>query len=57
VFNVIALCHEVIVERVDGQSTYNSSSPDEIALINFAKLCGYEYLGEEHEKMLVYFRP
>ncbi len=54
---MIALCHEVIVERVDGQPTYNSSSPDEIALINFAKLCGYEYLGEEHEKMLVYFRP
>lgn len=46
VFNVLTLCHEVIVEKDEGKSSYNSSSPDEIALINFTKLCGYEYLGE-----------
>jgi phospholipid-transporting ATPase len=26
---------------------YNASSPDELALINFAKFCGFEYLGTD----------
>lgn len=33
---------------------YNASSPDELALVNFAKFTGFEYLGtDEHNNMLV----
>lgn len=35
----IALCHTVIVES--GNKKYNASSPDELALVSFAKFCGY----------------
>ena len=24
---------------------YNASSPDELALVNFAKVCGYRFMG------------
>ena len=34
---VIYLCHEIYAESDGGVVKYNSSSPDEIALINFAK--------------------
>jgi magnesium-transporting ATPase (P-type) len=44
---VLSLCHEVSVEKEDGELKFNSSSPDEVALLNFAKLEGKEYLGEE----------
>lgn len=32
---------------------YNSSSPDEIALTNFAKYCGYEYRGKTGEEEMI----
>ena len=41
----LSLCHMIITEEKDGEILYNSSSPDEIALTNFAKFCGYEYMG------------
>jgi len=35
---LLSLCHEVVVEEVDEkQFSYNASSPDELALINFTK--------------------
>ena len=37
---LLALCHTIIIEKNDGQITYNAASPDELALINFAKFCG-----------------
>lgn len=44
------LCHSVIIEE-DGRGghTYNASSPDELAFINMAKCCGWEYLGLNSE--------
>lgn len=46
-FNILSLCHEVVVEKTsDNKNIYSSSSPDEIAIINFAKFCGYEFIGE-----------
>lgn len=42
---LITLCHDIYVEDNDGKKIYNSSSPDEIALINFAKMEGRELLG------------
>jgi len=36
---------------------YNAASPDEFALVNFAKFMGYEYLGiNESNDMMVRYR-
>ena len=35
----------IITEVRNGETYYNSSSPDEIALANFAKFCGFEFQG------------
>ena len=37
----LALCHTIIIEKVNNQIVYNASSPDELALLNFAKYCGF----------------
>ena len=43
---VLALCHTVIIEELDnGELQYNAASPDELALLNFAKYCGFVYKG------------
>lgn len=43
---VLALCHTVIIEKTDdGDIKYNAASPDELALLNFAKFCGFVYKG------------
>lgn len=56
-FKMLALCNDVVVETdKDGRVTYSSSSPDEIAIVNFAKLCGYELIGEQSDRVVVYSR-
>jgi magnesium-transporting ATPase (P-type) len=50
---VISLCHEIAVEMEDNKRNYNSSSPDEVALINFAKQEGKELLGEERRMIKI----
>lgn len=45
---LICLCHDIYVERDGEKVIYNSSSPDQIALINFAKLQEKELLGEHN---------
>jgi magnesium-transporting ATPase (P-type) len=38
----LSLCHNVIIEEDEqGHQKYNASSPDELAFINMAKLCGW----------------
>ena len=37
---VIGLCHTVIVEEKNGKLEYNAASPDELALLNFARFHG-----------------
>lgn len=50
----LSLCHMIIIEKKDGELHYNSSSPDEVSLGNFARYCGYEYLEtDELNKMRV----
>lgn len=45
-FLSFSICHDVIIEKdEEGNSKYNASSPDELAFINMAKYCGWEYLG------------
>ena len=40
----MALCHEIAVQTKNNATVYNASSPDELALVNFAKFCGYELI-------------
>ena len=40
---LISLCHTIITETQDSKIVYNASSPDELALVNFARFLGYEY--------------
>lgn len=40
----LALNHSVIIDRETGE--YNAASPDEMALVNFAKQYNFEFLGE-----------
>ena len=42
---MLSFCHTVIVDKKEGTTVYNASSPDELALLNFAKYAGFEYLG------------
>lgn len=37
---LLALCHTIIIEKTGTELVYNASSPDELALINFAKYLG-----------------
>jgi phospholipid-transporting ATPase len=48
----LALCHTIITERINGVLTYNASSPDELALVNFAKFSGYEYMGTDDDNYM-----
>lgn len=42
---MLAVCHTTMTEERDGQIIYNASSPDELALVNFAKFVGAEFIG------------
>jgi len=41
----LALNHSVLI----GSHGYCASSPDELALVNAAKFCGYEFVGRENK--------
>ncbi len=54
---LLSLCHTVIMEFKNQENIYNASSPDELALINFAKLAGYEFCGiDDFNRMMVKVR-
>ena len=40
---MITTCHTVLVDYKDGKLIYNASSPDELALLNFARFVGMEF--------------
>ena len=44
----LALCHNVIKEE-DG---YTSSSPDELALVSFAKYIGFTFLEKDDDNIM-----
>jgi magnesium-transporting ATPase (P-type) len=33
----LACCHTIVIDAKKGKRTYNAASPDELALVNFAK--------------------
>ena len=43
----MALCHTVIVFHKEDSPSYNSTSPDELAIVNAAKFFGYNFLGRD----------
>ena len=51
VMMLLALCHTVVIDRRTGK--FNSSSPDEIALLQGAKDQGYEFVGKRDGNILV----
>jgi len=46
----LACCHTIIIDEKKG--TYNSSSPDELALVNAAKQWGYEFVKRDGENKI-----
>ncbi|KAL4478908.1 hypothetical protein ABPG72_019345 [Tetrahymena utriculariae] len=55
---ILALTHTVITEEKEENGKkeiiYNAASPDELALVNFAKYCGVEYKGIDEQQNLIY---
>lgn len=53
----LAVCHTIIAETKDKEIVYNASSPDELALVNFAKFVGSEFVGiDEDNNMEINFK-
>jgi magnesium-transporting ATPase (P-type) len=46
----LAACHTIIIDEEKG--TYNSSSPDELALVNAAKQFGWVFAGRDGENKI-----
>jgi phospholipid-transporting ATPase len=52
VLTSLALCHDIVIDTATGK--YNAASPDELALVNFAKQVGFHFKGyDDHENMLL----
>ena len=48
----LGVCHTIIIDGKKG--TYNAASPDELALVNFAKQYGFEFKGyDQQDRMTV----
>ena len=47
----LALNHSIIIDQMSGE--FNAASPDELALVNFAKQMGYEYKSKEGPKVVI----
>ncbi|CAD8079154.1 unnamed protein product [Paramecium primaurelia] len=48
---MISICHTVISDQKDGKLIYNATSPDELALLNFARFVGFEFLGTDENNI------
>jgi phospholipid-transporting ATPase len=47
---LMATCHTIISETGQkGEMIYNASSPDELALVNFARYVGVEFAGIDND--------
>ncbi|XP_006837581.1 PREDICTED: probable phospholipid-transporting ATPase IC [Chrysochloris asiatica] len=52
-FFLLAICHTVMVERLDGQLNYQAASPDEGALVNAARNFGFAFLSRTQNTITV----
>ena len=50
---ILAVCHTIIVEEKKGETVYNASSPDELALVNAAKFFGFNFKGRDDENNMI----
>lgn len=48
----MALCHNIISSDLNGRLEYKASSPDEMALVNFARERGILYKGIDLENII-----
>lgn len=49
---IMAVCHSVEVYQQSDNYHYVATSPDELALLNFAKMLGFRYLGKDHNNLV-----
>lgn len=47
----LALCHDIVIDTATGD--YNAASPDELALVNFAKQVGIQFIGHDDSDNMV----
>jgi magnesium-transporting ATPase (P-type) len=47
----LALCHDIVIDTATGD--YNSASPDELALVNFAKQVGIQFIGHDDSDNMI----
>ncbi|XP_004683992.1 PREDICTED: phospholipid-transporting ATPase IC [Condylura cristata] len=52
-FFLLAICHTVMVERIDGQINYQAASPDEGALVNAARNFGFTFLARTQNTITI----
>ncbi|CAD8050422.1 unnamed protein product [Paramecium sonneborni] len=53
----LSLCHNVIADNNNGQLLYQAKSSDELALVNFARYCGYTFEGlDESNRIIINIR-
>jgi magnesium-transporting ATPase (P-type) len=49
---MISLCHTILIIKKDDDITYNASSPDELALVNFSSYLGTKYKGKDENEII-----
>uniref|UniRef100_F7FSN1 Phospholipid-transporting ATPase n=1 Tax=Macaca mulatta TaxID=9544 RepID=F7FSN1_MACMU len=52
-FFLLAVCHTVMVDRIDGQLNYQAASPDEGALVNAARNFGFAFLARTQNTITI----
>lgn len=52
-FFLLAACHTVMVDRIDGQLNYQAASPDEGALVNAARNFGFAFLARTQNTITI----
>ncbi|KAK1337485.1 hypothetical protein QTO34_002114 [Cnephaeus nilssonii] len=52
-FFLLAICHTVMVDRIDGQLNYQAASPDEGALVSAARDFGFAFLARTQNTITI----
>lgn len=49
----LALCHTILIDEKDGVTSFNASSPDELALVNAAKYLGVTFIDKDDNDNII----
>ena len=52
-FEILSICHTIVAEKKNGEVFYNSSSPDELALVNAAKYFNWVFVGRDEDDTVI----